>query len=342
MKPKIPTVVVLIVANVLILASAQAFPDRPIRLVVATPAGGPPDILARLLSDRMAAALGQAVVVENRPGGAGGTISAKSVAADEPDGHTLFMGSTSTLLIAPLINKNAGYNAGTFAPVARVADSTEVLAVHPSVAVNSVAELVALAKSQPGKLNYGSAGVGTLPHLEGELFKMRAQIEMSHVPYRGGGPALTGILGGQVHAFFSTLTQMLPHIREGRLRGLAVTSAARSPLAPEIPTMVESGFDQFVTTSITAIVAPPGTPIAVRRQLNAAVAGAIRSPEIAQAFDKLGAEPRFASPEELGSYLLQEEQRWSRIVEAARNLGRVTTGRCGGETQSWSVVSPPT
>ena len=236
-------ILVALIAHLMVFQDAQAFPDRPIKLVVASPAGSPPDVMARLLSDKMAAALKQPVIVENRPG-AGGTIGARSVAAAEPDGHTLLMGSTSTLLIAPSTYKNAGYNAGTFAPVARVADSAEVLAVHPSVSAKSVGELIGLAKSRPDALNFASAGNGTLPHIEGELLKARAQIEMNHVPYRGGGNALTGLLAGQVQVLFSTVTQMLPYIRDGRLRGLAVTSATRSKLAPDIPTMVESGFDR--------------------------------------------------------------------------------------------------
>jgi tripartite-type tricarboxylate transporter receptor subunit TctC len=318
MKQKIISVLVLLIAQLPASQSAQAFPDRPVKLVVPSPAGGPPDIMARLLSDKMGAALGQPVIVENRPGGAGGTIGAKSVIAAEPDGHTLLMGSTSALLIAPLIHKNAGYSSETFAPVAGLSETTEVLAVHPSVPASSVAELVRLAKVQPAALRYGSAGVGTLPHLEGELLKARAQIDMSHIPYRGGGPALTGLLGGEVHAFFSTLTQMLPYIREGRLRGLAVTSETRSALAPDIPTMVESGFDQFVTASINFIVAPPGTPISIRQQLSEAVARALASVEVKDAFAKIGAQARPASPEELSSYMAQQQLRWARIVEATR------------------------
>ncbi len=304
-------------AHLLVFQSAQAYPDRPVRLIVPSPAGGPPDVMARLLSDKMAANLGQPVIVENR-GGAGGTIGARSVLAAEPDGYTLLMGSTSTLLIAPAIYKNAGYHAGSFAPVARVADSTEVLAVHPSVSANSVAELIAVAKARPGALNFGSAGLGTLPHIEGELLKARAQIDMNHVPYRGGGLALTGLLGGQVQVLFSTLTQMLPNIRDGRVRGLAVTSAARSKLAPEIPTMVESGFDQFVVTSITAIVAPPATPIDIRRRLSEAVASAIASEEVQRALTTTGGEARPTSPEELASFLAVERQRWARILETTR------------------------
>ena len=236
------------------------------------------------------------------------------VVAADPDGYTLMLGSTSTLLIAPLIYKSAGYNAATFSPISRVADSSEVLAVHPSVAAKSVAELIALAKAEPGALNFASAGNGTLPHIEGELLKAEAKIDMNYVPDRGGGEALVGLLAGQVQVFFSTLTQLLPYIREGRLRGLAITSATRSPLAPDIPTMVESGFDQFITTSITTVVAPPNTPIEIRRQLSKAVAGALGSANVQQALAKLGGEPRPSSPEELASYLAEAQQRWARII----------------------------
>ena len=315
MKLKIAAVLVALSAPLWALQGAQAYPDRPIKLVVASPAGSPPDVMARLLSDKMTATLGQPVIVENRPG-AGGTIGAKSVVAAEPDGYTLLMGSTSTLLIAPAAYKNAGYNAGSFTAVARVADSREVLAVHPSVAAKSVAELVSLAKSQPGALNFASAGNGTLPHIEGELLKARAKIEISHVPYRGGNNALTGLLAGQVQIMFSTLTQMLPYIQDGRLRGLAVTSPDRSKLAPELPTMIESGFDQFIITSISAIVAPPGTPIEIRRQLNKAVVSALASDEVQQSLSRMGGEARPASPEELATYLAGEQKRWTGIIDA--------------------------
>jgi tripartite-type tricarboxylate transporter receptor subunit TctC len=316
MKRKIVTALFACLVHLSIFQSAQAFPDRPVKLVVPSPPGGPPDIMARLLSDKMSEALGQPVIVENRAGGAGGLIGAKSVLSAEPDGYTLLMGSTSTLLTAPLIYKNPGYSADSFAPVAGLSETIEVLTVNPSVAAHTVAELVSLAKSQPGTLRYGSAGVGSLPHLEGELLKVRAHIDMIHVPYRGGGPALVGLLGGEVQIFFSTLTQMLPYIRDGRLRGLAVTSATRSPLAPEIPTMVESGFDQFVTASVNFVVAPPGTPISVRERLSEAVASALASAELKEAFSKIGAKAEPASPEQLSSYLAQQQIRWDRIVKA--------------------------
>jgi tripartite-type tricarboxylate transporter receptor subunit TctC len=318
MKQKIIGVLVLLATQILLFQSAQAFPDRPVKLVVPTPPGGPPDIMARLLSDRIGAALGQPIIVENRPGGAGGTIGAKSVMGADPDGYTLLMGSTSAVIIAPLVHKSAGFTAASFAPVAGLSETTEVLALHPSVPAKTVAEFVALAKAQPNTLRYGSAGTGGLPHLEGEWLKTRAQIEISHVPYRGGGPALTGLLGGEVHMFFSALTQMLPYIREGRLRGLAVTSATRSTLAPDIPTMVESGYDQFVTASINFIVAPPGTPLAIRQQLSEAVTRALGSDEVKQAFAKMGALARPATPNELAPYLAEQQARWSRIVEATK------------------------
>ncbi len=287
MKQKIVTVLIAFIAHLLVFQTAQAYPDRPIKLVVPSPAGGPPDQIARLISDRMAA-----------------------VATAEPDGHTLFMGSTSSVLIAPLIYKNAGYTAATFAPVARVAESSEMLALHPSVPANTVSELVRLAKSRPGALSYGSAGVGTLPHLEGEFLKTAAGIDMVHVPYRGGGQALTGLLGGEVQVLFSTLVQILPHVRDGRLKALAVTGERRSPLAADVPTMVESGFDQLITTSVNVIVAPPGTPLAIRRQINHAAAAALVA--------RLGYEARPASPEDVASYLVEAQQRWSRLIETAR------------------------
>jgi tripartite-type tricarboxylate transporter receptor subunit TctC len=318
MKQKMLVVLLACVVHFLTVHGAHAFPDRPVRIVVPTPPGGPPDIMARLLTDKMGAALGQPVIVENRTGGAAGMIGAKAVLGAEPDGYTLLMGSTSTLMIAPLIYKNAGYDAKSFAPVAGLSESAELLTVSPAVAAKAVADLVRLAQSEPGVLHYGSAGVGSLPHLEGELLKARAHIDMVHVPYRGGGPALLGLLGGEVQIFFSTVTQMLPYVRDGRLRGLAVTSADRSPLAPDIPTMQESGFDQFVTASINFLVAPPGTPTAARHRLSDAAAAALASAEVQAAFAKIGAKAEPATPEQLTSYLAQQQMRWAKIVETTK------------------------
>ena len=316
MQRKIAAILVALSMQLLSFHGAQAFPDRPIKLVVASPAGSPPDVIARLVSDKMADVLGQPVIVENRPG-AGGTIGSRMVLSAEPDGYTMLLGSTSNLLIAPAVYKNVGYDAGSFAPIARVADTSEVLAVHPSVAAKSVAELIGLAKSRPGELNYASAGNGTLPHIEGELLKASAKIEMNHVPYSGGGTALIGLLAGQVQVMFSVLTQMLPYVQEGRLRGLAISSATRSKLAPDIPTMVESGFGDFVTTSINGIVAPPNTSIEIRRRLGDAVKTALASAEVQRSLSNLGGEARPSSPEEFAAYLAGAQQHWARIIAAA-------------------------
>jgi tripartite-type tricarboxylate transporter receptor subunit TctC len=313
---KLLTVLLALSAHLLLPQGAQAFPDRPIKLVVASPAGSPPDVMARLVSDKMAGILGQPVVVENRPG-AGGTIGSKSVAAAEPDGYTLLLGSTSNLLIAPSAYKNAGYTAATFTPISRIADSSEILAVHPSVAAKTVAELVSLAKAKPGALNFASAGNGTLPHIEGELLKAQAKIEINHVPYRGGANALTGLVAGQVQMMFTVLTQMLPYIQEGKVRGLAIASAKRSERAPDLPTMVESGFPDYVTTSVTAIVAPPNTPAAIRQQLSKAVVASLGSEEAQQVLARLGGEARPSTPEELATFLAAQQAHWSGIIKAA-------------------------
>lgn len=318
MKQTIVTALLACAVQFAIFQGAQAFPDRPVKLVVSSPAGGPPDIMARVLMDQMSAALGQPVVIENRTGGAGGLIAAKSVLTADPDGYTVMMGSTSTLLTAPLIYKDAGYSAASFAPVAGISQTAEVLAVNTTVAAHTVAELVSLAKAQPGTLRFGSAGNGSLPHLEGELLKARAHIDMIHVPYRGGGPALVGLLGNEVQVFFSALTQMLPYIRDGKLHGLAVTSGERDPLAPDIPTMVESGYDQFVTASVNFIVAPPGTPLPERQKLSEAVAHALNSNQVKNAFVKMGAKEVPATPEQLTAYLAQQQIRWSKIVDMTR------------------------
>jgi len=317
MAPGMLAALVVLAGLALGLQGAQAYPDKPIKMVLPAAAGSPPDMMVRLLSDKMSATLGQAVIVENKPG-AGGTLGARSVMTAEPDGYTLLVGSTSTLLIAPAIYKNAGYDVGAFAPIAHVSDSAEMLGLHPSVKANSIAELVALAKSQPGKLDYASAGIGTLPHIEGELLKAQAHIDINHVPYRGGGQALTGLLAGQVQLLFSALTQVLPHVREGRLKGLAVTSEQRSPLAPDIPTMAESGFGEYITTSITVIAAPAATPLAIRQRVNQAVAAALAAAEVRQAYAKLGAQARPLTPDELGADLVRQQQRWRRIIETTK------------------------
>src|SRR5262244_2932123 len=264
-------------------AYAEPYPTRPIKVIVPTPAGGPVDVVARLVSNYLAAAFGQAVIVDNRPG-AGNTIGSKEAAQAEPDGYTLLYSSVSGLVLAPLLQKNAGYDPLTsYDPIALVAQSSNILVVHPSVPVGSVQELVAYAKANPGKVNFSSGGIGVLPHLIGEMFKARAGIDVVHVPYRGGAPSINDVVSGQVQMTFEGTSVLLPLIKAGRLRALAVTSPKRVPELPDVPTMAESGFPGFSSTSWTGLLAPAKTPSDVIAKLNAQANVALASPEFLSA-----------------------------------------------------------
>src|SRR5438552_13835540 len=244
-------------------ASAQTYPTRPIRLVVPFPAGGTTDILAREVGQRLSMTLGQPVVIDNRPGAAG-NIGADLVAKSAPDGYTLLMGTVGTHAInASLYAKMPYDHVKDFAPIILVAGVPNVLVVNPSLPVNSVQELIAYAKANPGKLNFASSGPGTSIHLSGELFKVMAGVQMTHVPYKGSAPALQDLLGGQVQLMFDNLPPSLPHIKAGKLRALAVTSVARSPALPDVPTIAESGLPGFEASSWFGILVPAGTPSAI-------------------------------------------------------------------------------
>ena len=298
-------------------ASAQAYPTKPIKVVVGFAAGGPADVLARIIGQRMTTLLGQNLVVENRPG-AGGTIGARSVASAEPDGYTLLFGNTSTLVIGPLMNRNLDYDTlKSFAPIASVGTSSNLLVVNPTSPITSVQELVAYAKANPGKLNYSSPGIGTPPHLIGETLKQRAGIDITHVPYRGGGQAAGDVVSGQVQMTFENPAVALPLAQAGRIRALAVTSEKRNPQAPEIPTMSESGFPGFVSVSFTGMVAPAGTPADIVAKLNAAVNESLASPDVQATLAKLAVEPRPASPEAFAAFLAMERERWGAMIKAA-------------------------
>jgi tripartite-type tricarboxylate transporter receptor subunit TctC len=298
-------------------ASAQPYPAKPIRVVVGFAAGGPADVLARIIGQRMTPLLGQSLVVENRPG-AGGTIGARSVATAEPDGYTLLFGNTSTLVIGPLLNKTLDYDTlKSFAPIAQVGASSNLLVVNPSSPFTSVQELVAYAKANPGKLNYSSPGIGTPPHLIGEMLRQRAGIEITHVPYRGGGQAAGDVVSGQVQMTFENPAVALPLAQAGRIRALAVTSERRNPQAPEIPTMSESGFPGFVSVSFTGLVAPAGTGAEIVTRLNAAVNESLASPDVQATLTKLAVEPRPGSPEEFAAFLARERDKWSAVIKAA-------------------------
>ena len=242
------------------------YPNRPIKIIVPTPAGGPVDVAARVVAIYLSTSLGQSVIVDNRPG-AGNTIGSKEAARADPDGYTLLYSAVSGLILAPMLQKDAGYDPITsFVPIVAVGSGSLILVVHPSVPAKSVQELVAYAKANPGKLNFSSGGIGVLPHLTGEMFKAAAGIDIVHVPYRGGAPSIQDVVAGNVQMTFESVGVLLPLIRDGRLRALATPSAKRIAELPELPTMIESGYPNMVSTSWTGLLAPVGTPADVIAQ----------------------------------------------------------------------------
>jgi tripartite-type tricarboxylate transporter receptor subunit TctC len=301
-------------------ASAETYPTRMIKIVVPFTPGGPVDLVARLVAQRMAPALGQSVVIENRAGGAG-VIGAKAVANAEPDGYTLLFGNISTLAVIPAVTHNRDYDpARSFVPVAKVCDSPELLVVDPALPVRSVAELVAYARARPGAVSYGSAGYGNATHLSAEWFKSKTGIDIVHVPYKGLSDALTGLMGGQVAMVFGAIEGVLPLIQQGKLRPLAVTTATRFPLVPDLPTMIESGVEDFTVTSFEGVVAPAGTPSAVVTRLNAVINEVVTSAELRARFAQFGIAPSTGTPQEFASFFAAENRKWAAIVDAANLL----------------------
>jgi tripartite-type tricarboxylate transporter receptor subunit TctC len=297
-------------------AFGQTYPERPIRLIVPSAPGGPTDIPARLLS-QILPKLGQPVVIDNRPG-AGGAIGARFVATAAPDGYTLLVGNTSVLAVIPAVSTGAGYDAARqFAAVAKVSQSYQILVVHPRVAANSVAELIAYAKANPGRLTYAHSGPGGLPHLTGELFKSAAGVDILGVPYKSGGDAVTALLGGQVDLTFESITILLPQIQEQRLRALAVTSRNRTPLTSGLPTMIEAGVPDYEVTTFNGIVAPAGTPEPVVALLNATINEGLRTPEMQANIRKLGAVSEPGSSAAFGTFIAAEERKWTAVAKAA-------------------------
>ena len=297
-------------------AYAEPYPARPVKVIVPTPAGGPVDVVARLVSNYLAAAFGQAVVVDNRPG-AGNTIGSKEAAQAEPDGYTLLYSSASGLVLAPMLQKNAGYDPLTsYDPIALVAQSSNILVVHPSVPVGTVQELVAYAKANPGKVNFSSGGIGVLPHLIGEWFKSAAAIDIVHVPYRGGGPSINDLVAGQVQMTFEGTSVLVPLIQVGRLRALATTSPTRIAELPDLPTMVESGFPGFVSTSWTGLLAPAKTPPEVIARLNAQINEGLTSPDLKAALVRLNNEPLGGTPLDFTNQIKADIAKWAPIVKA--------------------------
>jgi tripartite-type tricarboxylate transporter receptor subunit TctC len=320
MQPSIPwkafAAAVLLACAAALPAHGQAYPDRSVRLVVPFAAGGSSDTVARILANKLTASLGQTVVVENRAG-AGGNIGAEHVARSSPDGYTLLMAAGS-FAINPSLYASLPYDpVKDFDPVIHICSVTGILVAHPSVPASNVKELVMLAKSQPGRVNFASAGSGTVIHLAGELFKMMAKVDITHVPYKGSGPALADLIGGQVQVMFANMPGTLQHVRTGRLKVLAVTSGKRSPLLPEVPTVAESGIDGYEASTWFGILAPAGTPREVIARLNAEIAKVLEAPEMVQHLSNEGAQVTGGTPEWFRQNLKADIERWAPVVKAS-------------------------
>ena len=297
---------------------AQDYPTRPIRLIVPYPAGGPTDVVARILVGSLSAKLGQTVVVDNRPGGAAGTVGSHVVASADPDGYTLLLNQAGSLTIAPSLYKLDYDPLKAFAPIGIVAESPEILTVNPSsVPVNSLAEFLAYAKSHPGKLNFGTPGTGTLPQLLGAQLQLAADIKLTDVPYRGAGPAVVDLLAGRMQMMIDSTSVLLPHIEAGKLRALAVTSEQRLPQLPNIPTFSEAGYPQLTASLWTGLLAPTGTPSPIIQKLSSALNETLKAPAVLKAYDKLDVATKNLTPEQLASFMAAETRRWAQVIAKA-------------------------
>jgi tripartite-type tricarboxylate transporter receptor subunit TctC len=298
-------------------AHAQpAYPTKPVRIIVPQSAGASTDLTARMLAAKLSAAFGQPVIVDNRPG-AGSIIGTDLVAKAAPDGYTLLV-VASSITLNPTLHKNLPFDPlRDLAPITQISAFPNLLTVHPSLPVHTVRELIALLKAKPGSINYGSSGTATGTHLSAELFKYMTGTEMVHVPYKGGGPAVQALLGGQVQLDFATIVSVLPHLKSGKLRGIAVTTARRSPAAPEIPTIAESGVPGYDHGPWNGFLAPAKTPRAIVARLNEEAVRALRLPETKAVLNAEGAEPVGNRPEEFGAIIRDETAKWAKVIRAA-------------------------
>ena len=296
---------------------AQQYPAKAVRMIVGFPAGGTSDIMARLTGQKLSEAWGQTFIIDNRPG-AGGNIGTELVAKSAPDGYTLLVSPGSTLTSNPAVYSKVPFDTvRDFAPVTIIAGVPNALVVHPSVPVNNVKELIALAKSRPGQLAYASTGAGQSTHLSAELLKLSAGINMIHVPYKGSAPALTDIVAGQVSVMFDNLPSCLPFIKSGRLKPLAVSSATRSRALPGLPTVAESGVPGFDVTVWFAVLAPAATPRDIVNRLNAEIIKAIKTPDMRERLAQQGAEPVGNTPEDFATVIKRDLAKWAKVVKDA-------------------------
>ena len=314
---RLVALVVAVIAGLHAPARADTYPSRVVKLIVPAGAGGPTDVLARLLADRMGVALGQPVIVENH-GGGGGMMGARFVANAEPDGYTLLFGNTATLANIPAVTRKPGYDpAKNYTAVAKVMDSYQLLVVRPDFPAKSVGELVAYAKANPGKLNYGAAGLGNLTNLSGELLKLKAGIDFVSAQYKSGAEFVNAVLAGDVQLAIDNVTSLRALVDDGRLRALAVTSAARQADFPNVPTMIEAGVPDYVVTSFFGVVAPAGTPAPIVAKLNTVINEALKSDALRNSLKKLGAAPSVRSADEFSAFIAAETRKWTAIADAA-------------------------
>src|ERR1700722_2171372 len=297
-------------------AAAQSYPTKPIKLVVPFAPGGPADVIGRIIGQQLNIILGQSLVVENR-GGAGGTIGARLAAMAEPDGYNLMFANTSTLSINPAVYQHLDYDpAKAFAPVALVGTTSNILVVNPALPVKTIAELIVYGKASPGKLSYSTPGVGTPPHMIGELFKLRTGLDIIHVPYKSGGGSTQDVVSGQVPMTFENPAVSLPLVQAGSIRAIAVTSEARNPRLPNIATVAET-IPDFVSVSFTGVVAPAGVSPTIIAKLNAAINESLKSPEVMATLAKLSVDIKPGTPAEFGAFLAKERDKWQGVAKAA-------------------------
>jgi tripartite-type tricarboxylate transporter receptor subunit TctC len=301
-------------------AQGSAFPTKPIRILIGSAPGGGLDQAARGISDRLAAALGQPIVIDNRPGAAG-TVAAQILTKAEADGHTINLGAIGNLCVNYSLYKNIGYHPlKDIAPITRVVDAANLLVVHPSIPASSVKDLIALMKKQPG-MTFGSSGAGNAPHLAGELFARMANVQLTHVPYKGGAPATLDLVGGRINMIFSAPASVVPQIKAGKVRALAVTTHTRSALMPELPTIAETGVPGYEVNNWYAMAAPAGTPRGVIDRLNKELVTILNVPEVKQMLLSQGAEAAPSTPEEMGRYMKSEFAKWTKLISDAKISG---------------------
>ncbi|MCW5604227.1 MAG: tripartite tricarboxylate transporter substrate binding protein [Burkholderiales bacterium] len=300
------------------IAQPQPYPNKPIRLIVPYPPGGPSDLIARVVNERLAKRLGQVVIVDNRPGAAS-IIGAEIAARSPPDGYTFLVATATTLAANPALNSKLPYHPERdFAPVAMLGASPYLLAVNSGLPVKTAAQLIAYAKANPGKLSFGSAGTGSSAHLAGEMFKHMAGIDIVHIPYKGSGPSLIDLVSGQIGLMFSSISTFKPYIESGRLRALAVSTIRRSQVVPDIPTLDESGLKGYQTRSWNCVVAPRGTPMHVIQQINREINAVLGSPEVASNLKAQGIETDLGTPAELSAYIKDEIARFQNLINAIK------------------------